>query len=169
MPVQISYPLTMQPAFAGMKADSGEDDVRTFVNAEATAEMPFGVAVAQGTTEPRAILPAAGTAKLVGVVLHSHDYDPFYDLGTVGVKPKLQVSVMNRGRVWVVVEEAVAVNDRAFVRFAAGAGGTQLGAFRRSADTATALEARGWRYISAAGAGGLAKVELDVPAWFSHQ
>jgi hypothetical protein len=42
-------------------------------------------------------------------------------------------NVLRRGSVYVQVEEAVVAHDVVFVRYAAGAGGTQLGAFRKSA------------------------------------
>jgi hypothetical protein len=51
-----------------------------------------------------------------------------------------------------------------FVRFAAGGGGSQLGAFRKSADTATAVALPGAIYKSSqATPGGLALVEINLP------
>jgi hypothetical protein len=81
-----------------------------------------------------------------------------------GVPPKYAVSVLTKGRIYVVVEEAVTPASAVFVRFAAGVGGTQLGAFRASADTATASAApAGWRYRSSAAIGGIAELELNLP------
>lgn len=169
---QTTYLARMPVAFAGMKADSGEDDCVTRANAEASAEIPFGVAVCRQTTsDTKVILPAASgdIANLAGVVVHSHEYAPNVEIGTTGVKPKVPMAVMQRGRIWVTVEEAVAVGDRAFVRFATGAGGSQKGAFRKSADTATAAECKGMVYRSAASASGLAILEIDMPAWRAVQ
>jgi hypothetical protein len=98
----------------------------------------------------------------LGVVLHSHDYAPTLQLGTTGIKPKNMMSVLNRGRVWVQVEDAVAVGGRCFVRHTASGGNTQLGKFRSNADTATAIEWKGARYLTAASGGGLAMVEVDA-------
>lgn len=161
MSPQLSYSRTQAVAFAGMKVDLTDDYVRSYANTEASAEMPFGVMLALGTGEQDAILPASGTAKLIGVLLHSHDYGD-RDVGTTGVLPKGALSVLSRGTVWVTVEEAVAVGDRPFIRFATGAGGSQKGAWRKSADTATALELKGGRYVTAASANGLAQVEFDA-------
>ena len=83
---------------------------------------------------------------------------------TTGYETNDQVSFLRRGRVWVTVEEAVLQDDAVFVRFASGAGGTQLGAFRKSADTATAVALPGAIYKTAqATIGGLAMVEINLP------
>lgn len=160
MAAQTAYTEEMAIGFPGMLADSGFTDKLSKHNAEASAEIPFGVVVATGTAEDAAILPVDANSKLLGVVVHSHAYGPD-QIGTTGVKPKQILSVLNRGRIIVQVEEAVAVGDRAFVRHTSGAGGTQKGAFRKSADTATAVELKGAVYRRAAGAGGLAVVEVD--------
>ena len=101
MAVQTSYALRMTAGFPGMLADSGFHDIRCFAQAEASAEVPFGVMVAQGSANEKAILPASLSAKMVGVVVHSHDYAKDLELGTTGIKPKNPLSVLNRGRIWV--------------------------------------------------------------------
>jgi hypothetical protein len=164
--MQLSYAAAPAAGFPGMKADSGEDDCRTFAQAEASAELPFGVMVAQGGTADKAILPVDANSRFVGVVIHSHEYVPGTDMGTTGLKPKVAMAVMNKGRIWVKVEEAVAVNDRAYVRHTSGAGGTQKGAFRKSADTATAVAVPGCRYLTAASANGMAILSVDMPVYF---
>lgn len=72
------------------------------------------------------------------------------------------VDCISDGRVWVPVEEAVTAGDAAFVRFAAGAGGTQLGAFRKSADSASAVALPNAKYLTDGSAGGLAVVQFDM-------
>lgn len=163
MAVQTAYSAVMPVAFAGMLADNGYTDKKSFSQAEATAEVPFGVMVAQGNTATKAILPVNAASRLVGVVVHAHDYVPNIQLGTTGIKPKNMMSVLNRGRIWVVVEEAVAVGDACFVRHTAGAGGTQKGAFRNDADTATAISVPGAKFITASAGAGIVQVELDMP------
>jgi hypothetical protein len=153
--------------FPGMKADSGDDDCRTFAQAEASAEIPFGVMVVQGAAQGQAVLPVDANSKPVGVVVHSHEYAKDTELGTTGLKPKTAMAVMNRGRIWVTVENAVAVNGDVYVRHTAGAGGTQKGAFRADADTATAMRVRGARFLSATAGAGIARVELDMPTNFA--
>jgi hypothetical protein len=120
-------------AFAGMIVDCSPDDIDSFIQAEASAEVPFGAVVAQYSGgDNQARLPAASNAKLVGIVVHSHNYDPYHDLGTTGVKAGKMISVMRKGRIWVTSETANAPLDRLFVRYATGAGGTQLGAVRNA-------------------------------------
>jgi len=72
------------------------------------------------------------------------------------------VPVRRLGRIWVLVEEAVSNGNQAYVRFASGAGGSQLGAFRKSADTATAAALPNAYYRSNALAAGYAVLELQL-------
>ncbi len=160
--MQLNYPAGMEPGFPGMKLDLTDDYVRSHHNAEASAEIPFGVAVAQGTHPEAAILPTSAGARIIGITLHSHVYARPEEVGDVGVKPKVTLNVLSRGTCWVRTESAVVVGARPFVRFAAGAGGTQLGAFRGDADTATAVELTGGRFLNSASAGGLVQVEFDA-------
>lgn len=127
-----------------MKGDMYFDDVVTYANGEATLNLDFGLAVMQGTTDKTAKAPT-GLAPILGVILHSHVYDngPNGQLVTGGAQPGLKpgahMGIMNKGRVWVKVEEAVLVNDPAFVRVLAGTGGSILGSFRKSADNLLAV------------------------------
>ena len=62
------------------------------------------------------------------------------------------------GNVAVFVEEDVLVGQQCFIRYAAGTGGTQLGAFRASANSSTAAAHPSWYYTSSATAGTKATV-----------
>lgn len=73
-----------------------------------------------------------------------------------------QVTLLKRGRIWVIAEEAVTPASTVFVRFAAGSFPT-LGAFRASADTATAVALPGAKFCTSAGVGGLVIVEVNIP------
>lgn len=73
----------------------------------------------------------------------------------------VMVPVLKHGYAYVRVEEAVNKGDQAFIRFASGAGGTQLGAFRKSADTASAAASPNCTYETTAAAAGLAIVRCD--------
>lgn len=72
------------------------------------------------------------------------------------------IGVIRRGRVWVLAESAVARWTHPFVRYAAGAGGTELGSFRANADTASAAELTHAIFLTDAGAGELVLVEIDL-------
>lgn len=166
--MQTTAKSTMTVAFAGMLADMSARDVRSYVNVEG-AEVPFGVCVAmvadastnsKGTAE----LPDAATDKeeLVGIVVHSHAYG-VAELGTTGIKDASMLSVLNRGKIWVTSETTAAVGDRGHVRYAAGAGGTQLGAIRNASVVNETIDAtKAIRYLTAVtSAPGLALVEVD--------
>lgn len=49
------------------------------------------------------------------------------------------VSILRKGDIWVVTEEALSEGDDVYVRITSGAGGSTLGAFRNDADTASAV------------------------------
>jgi hypothetical protein len=70
------YSTTMTASIAGQLADLGVADIRSFFNEEASAEIPFGYAVVQGTAEKGALLPSTSDDAFVGIVAHSHAYDP---------------------------------------------------------------------------------------------
>lgn len=70
--------------------------------------------------------------------------------------------VMRRGRIWVTAESNVTRWTVPFVRYAAGAGGTELGSFRADADTASAAQCPWALFITDASAGGLVLVEISL-------
>lgn len=70
--------------------------------------------------------------------------------------------VMRRGRIWVLTESAVTRWTVPFVRFASGAGGTELGSFRGDADTASAAQCPWALFLTDATAGSLVLVEISL-------
>ncbi len=70
--------------------------------------------------------------------------------------------VMRRGRIWVTAESAVTRWTVPFVRYAAGAGGTELGSFRADADTASAASCPWALFLTDATAGALVLVEISL-------
>lgn len=72
------------------------------------------------------------------------------------------VDILVQGEVWCAFENAITAQQDIFVRYASGAGGTQLGALRTNADTATAASVSGLRTNSAGTA--LVKVEVRPAA-----
>ena len=160
---QLSYSIDQAVGFEGLQADAGiATDVMSFSNAAAAL---IGKFACRDTADNSMKHPAAATdvtdqKDQLGVVIHTHALessasgDPQYPL-------KSAVPVLTKGRVWVKVEEAVTPDSDVYVRFAVGTGSV-LGAFRASADTATAAllpNARA-RYRSTAAANGLALLEL---------
>jgi len=132
-------------AVIGLPGDAYDGAVHDMVTKIAAEVIPFGVWVAftaEGTCE----LPdATGEVTAIhggGVAMR----DPNLATATAGYAVGDPVRVMTRGRIFVLAEEAVVITDTPFARFATGTG-TQLGAFRNDADTATAVAAPETRFF----------------------
>lgn len=130
-------------------------------------EIPCGVFVCMdegNTDEQAARLPAASGdvtgGRALGVVLNDVAKTEYSVSRKQTFHMNSMFPVLEDGVVWVRVEEAVAKGDAAFARYASGSGGTQLGAFRKSADTSTAAQVPGATYESDAAAGALAKLRV---------
>lgn len=150
---QLSYSDSPAVGRPGMEFDI--QDGKDVVSWIADEVIPFGVWVSE-TVEGHCELPdtsAEITANNGGIAL----IDPALASQT-GYAIGQLVRVLRRGRCFVLSEEALAKGDTLFARFAAGTG-TQKGAFRNDADTATAVTPTG---ISLYRSGGinLAVVEL---------
>jgi hypothetical protein len=169
---QTTYNLKPAVAFAGMAPDSDITSKfdASFVNAEGD-DIPFGIAMARGDAGDEAVLVTSPADEIVCVARHTHAVD-IVDLdGEDGVADEGMFSGRKKGRLYVKVEEAVAVGDQAFVRFANGvadAARVQKGAFRKSDDTGTAFRLKGGTYQSAASADGFAILEFDVAIHNKH-
>lgn len=163
---QTSYTVNQLTAFAGQLGDIGPHDIGSYVWKYSGA-LPAGVGVVQDTTSDPAIKsPGASTdvttELFIGVTVLSQAHENIVS-GGGSYKQNDAVSVIKKGRVWVQVEEAVTPTSPVFVRYASGAGGTQLGAFRASADTASAAQLSKARYLTSASAQGFALVDLNQP------
>ena len=160
---QTSYLKNPVLGIAGGIADSGSLGHIESKASEEAAAFPFGVAVVAGTDPDVQVLLPTAAAKIEGVAVHEH-IAPVVDANGALVQPDKMLGVMNVGRIFVLVEDAVTPASSVFVRIATGAGGSQKGAFRSDADTATALAASGMRFVSSAAAGGIAILEIDADA-----
>ncbi len=158
-------------AFPGM-VDHTEPltSIRAYWNAEASAEIPFGVAVTRHATDEdfgaiklNTSTAAMATAGLAGIVCHSHGYSRDSELGSTGLKPGVEMGLLQRGRIWVSPEEAVSPGDAVRVRVVV-AGNEVAGAFRKSADASDCivLNANQARWLTTCGANGLALLEFDI-------
>lgn len=126
--------------------------------------VPFGVMVCRDDTHPnkQAVrLPRASadvtSGRGLGIVLA--DFARVAN-GQAFVANTM-IPVLEQGKVFVTVEEAVLKGDDVFVRFASGSGGSQLGAFRKSADSASAVALPRATFETDAAIGGLAVVKLN--------
>jgi len=165
MSIQTSYSIDFQAAFAGLLADLNDyDSVSALL--EGGAAIPFGVGLKRGASDDGYVLPSAAGDIVTGIAIHTHARDTigFANLQSdAGVKPGQMFTLLRRGSINVKVEETVAAGDQVFVRIAAGTG-TQLGAFRKSADNNTAVIVKGARFLSSALGGGIAKLSFNANA-----
>lgn len=163
---QLAY--TQDPAVAieGMLADLGVRELRTAVANEAIA---FGLGVtreAGGAADdrpPRAGLPDAAGDITSGLFLGIARADVSIEQAAtpIGYATDQEFAFLRKGHIWVNAEPVVALGDPLFIRHAVGAGGTQLGASRNDADTASAAQVPGATFRSATAAvANLAIVEL---------
>jgi hypothetical protein len=172
MAPQLSYSINMQPvAYPGQPVDiSHAKDALTAL--AVAGPLPYGVlavvdsANSGGFDKIAGKVPSAASditsGLALGVVLADQGRAQDPSVSSPQMPQFSAASVLRKGRVWVIVEENVNDGDLAFVRFAAGAGGTQAGSFRKSDDTTTAAQLSGAVFRGAALAGGYAVVELNL-------
>ena len=152
---------TLAVGLEGQKADSGFDDVLSRI---AEGAVPFGKLVVVGTDpDKQGQLPSTTgeittASGILGVSIHSHD-NQFTAVGE-GNANEDAMNLMHKGRVYVKVEEAVTPASPVFARYAAGGDG--LGSFRASDPGTAADQVPGARYLSSAGIGELALLEVDL-------
>ncbi len=133
---------------------------------ENSGEIPFGVFVVRNGSDTKCRLPALSTdigAPTMGLALYTHCQENLAS-GNNAYGKASQLDVGKKGEFYVLVEEAVDpdAGDVPYVRYAAGAGGSQRGAVRKSADTSTAAALTGAKFKKAAAAGALAVISLDL-------
>jgi hypothetical protein len=110
-----TYSNYMAPAFVGMKADSMDDNVDTFVCGSVNVDV--GVAVQRTAAGALTCKNGASVTLGVGVALHDHV------IGYYGNYRQYDaISVLTRGRAWVKVSDATAVADGAACKASATTG-----------------------------------------------
>lgn len=130
---------TLPVAFPGVRSSSHFGHVDAMINGEASAEIRFGICVAQGSTDKSAIKLAATSDKLVGVTMFRHGYAPSIQTGDTGIKPGVAMEVMDEGELWVIVEEDVTPSSTPYVR-AVATGDEIAGAFRDTSDGSDTID-----------------------------
>lgn len=157
---QTSVSVQQAVAFAGMVGDTAHmRDAKSYTNAEASAEIPFGLFAIQGTAVDEAKIPSAQADVGVGIVLHSHAFQKDNELGTTGLKSKVVFSALTRGRVWVTTDEAITLASAVRVRMSGAGAGT----FRASSSAGVTKLLNGCRWVSVSTATpGVAQLEFDI-------
>lgn len=128
----------------GQIADfQGLDDamVMSVTSKEASAAIPFGVMVKQGTLDDDALLMTAAANKLKGVSVHANDFARNSELTSSGIQPGATFGALFEGPILVLPEAAVTPASNVHIRFSANGGNTQPGAFTPTADTGHTIDA----------------------------
>lgn len=171
MSVQTSYGTTLTRAIEGALADNGAHDVMAKYNSEASACIKFGAGVKFGATDFAALLPSAQADKICGIVVHVNQYSTGSEgelkidgtAWTNGVRPGAMMSILRKGRIWVVAGVAVVPGDRLYVRRTSAQSGFEfLGGCENAADSTDMVDctAQGV-FLDTAAQGALVRLEVD--------
>jgi len=127
----------------------------------AAADINFGVGLAQTAVAGQAEIPTATGFTFEGIAVQTNKPTP-NSTGIALYEAGEEITVLRKGRIWVYVEEAVAVNDDVYLRHTDNVA-LLAGDFRTDADTAKADQITNARFITATTAAGLAMVEINLP------
>ena len=154
---QLTYTQNQAAAFAGMKGDSRDDTVDSHA---AEGAIGFGLAVIAGTDPAVQVkLPAAAGGVFRGVSLQTHVAQT--SAGVAAYADHDAVSVLRKGRVWVPVVTAVAVDGHPYFVNT----GDDAGKFSATDDGTTDSARAGGgtaKYVTSTSGAGLALLELDL-------
>lgn len=154
-----SYGLNHDAAFTGMVADGQVANIVSKINDD-TATVAYGKGVVRSGEKGFKAATSASTADdFVGVLVRELNRS-YADGATFGAPVDRPASVLTAGVIWVTVAEAVDVGDAVFLRV----GATQTGDFAKTAGASATLSVAipGAKFLTAATAGGLAKLSLVV-------
>jgi len=155
-------------ALEGLLYDLGNTDITSF---SAEIAVPFGKYVNLGTDKERQVLLPLLTTDVTNEKLAGgfsvrtqevenpmpNSADP---VGTYAIGES--VSVIKKGRIWVLCEDDFDQSDDVFVRFADGTETNNNGGVRTDADTATAVALPNARFLNSGLAGELALLDLSI-------
>lgn len=140
----------------------------TFTQAATTANVtgnpiPFGRGVIEGASVPLGILPSVTGFIMAGVSLFKEKVVP--NDGT-GAKYEAgeAISVLRKGRIWVLAEDVISLDSDVYLRHTLGAADEVPGRFRTDADSAKGDQITNARWVSeTTGADELAQLEINIP------
>jgi hypothetical protein len=161
---QTAYAVDPALGFRGLLADPNFNKFAIPMANGAAAAVGFGIMVRRDATNPVDqfdIFSVTGQEPL-GILVHTHAQENPNLAGALGVDQLETASVLRSGRIWVVVEEAIAVTDDVFFRHTAGTG-TEIGAFRNDVDTASCDQITNAQWLQGSTGAGVALLEINIP------
>jgi formylmethanofuran dehydrogenase subunit E-like metal-binding protein len=135
---QTIYQRGFEVAFPGQLGETSDSYIRSLTNTD-SANLPAGVFVKQPAVEDTATNLGALADIVAGVTVNVFAREPGVNAALSGAEAWVvgaSMPVMDKGAIWVLSEEALAVNDTVYARVVAHVGvGIVLGAIRNDADT----------------------------------
>lgn len=174
MTVQSTFSDAPAIGYAGTLDSNLAHDVITMKNAEASSSIQFGRAVKFKDTvssDKDAVLPAAETDSIIGIVVRSDTYGVAWtdlngnvsgQLDANGVKPGAFLNVLRRGRILVVCEDGCEAGDKLWVRAVAVGDPEFLGGLNNADDSTDMIDCTSkGTWMTSAAAGGLAWLDVN--------
>lgn len=179
---QGAYPLSLTNGHEGLIADLQAYVSRSYTN-ESSAVIPYGHAViidGAATSGLGAKLPAGASATdILGIAVDSNVFENGASTytatpsnktadGRIGYPDKQMVNVLSKGVIFVYTTDAVALGDAVRIYHtdsaSASSNGGYKGRFAKDAEAGKSfLVTAGARWLSAASAGSIALLEIDIP------
>jgi hypothetical protein len=157
MSQQTAYERDMDKAFPGLIADLRPREIDSKLWEDSTDGI-FGIFVTRGTNDNQVLLPTSAADQMLGVVVAQQGAKSLALLATsIVIEEKESLNVMREGNIYVTTEDACVPGDQVFVRYASGAGGTQLGASRTD-DPGSEAVAVDWEFEETGAASAVVKI-----------
>lgn len=151
---QTSYNYNMPVSQAGQLADIRDNLIESF---SAQGAVGLGLAVMAGTDKDRQVkVPAAASDVFRGVSVADQAIEQGYKTGTVTYADTATVPTLRRGAIWVQVAVNVSTDDAAYFV-------PTTGQFSNTSNSSANGAVPGGVFRSAGVAGGLAKLEINLP------
>lgn len=155
---QTDYSLNFDKAYAGVIADLRPLEIDSKIW-EDTTDGIFGIFVVRGTGDSQVLLPTASDDDVIGPVVASQNSELERYAENVAIEEGDSLNVMRTGNIYVTTEDACAPGGGVYVRYASGAGGTQLGAVRATAVTDETIDLSAeWEFEETGAAGDVVKI-----------
>lgn len=155
---QTTYALDREASFEGMLHDTRDVLIIGMKN-DSGGELAYGKVVCQSASDSNFMIEAADGAVVAGVLVHSHDEEK----NETGLSDDAYGNVLQRGIVWVRVEEAVTIDDTPMVRLVASVD-YGVGSILVTADPLNTAPLSGMRFMRSADADELVPMYVNLSA-----
>lgn len=156
---QTSYSLELVKGYAGDLADSRDCEIRGLRNVTG-AEVAYGIFVAHSSTDELAFIALASGKYVAGILINRIAHEQT----TTGLPDKEMGAVLQKGRAWIVCENGSTPGQPLHVRYAAGAGGSVIGAARSASVSMETIQIVNGEWLTVSTAGNIAIASVNMPA-----